>query len=223
MRIAESLYMAGLISYPRVDNTVYPATLDLGAVVSDLAKINPALAPVCKKVLAGPMKPTRGKVETTDHPPIYPTGEGDPSTLDGGQRKLYDLIARRFLATLMGPATIENTKLELDVNGEPFVASGDVLVTPGFREAYPYGLKRDEQMPPLEQGDTVDVFDIKLEAKQTEPPARYSQGKLVQEMEKRGLGTSPRARASSSAYMPCAISKTIPWSRASWALPSSTR
>ena len=189
MRIAESLYMAGLISYPRVDNTVYPATLDLGAVVSDLAKINPALAPVCKKVLAGPMKPTRGKVETTDHPPIYPTGEGDPSTLDGGQRKLYDLIARRFLATLMGPATIENTKLELDVNGEPFVASGDVLVTPGFREAYPYGLKRDEQMPPLEQGDTVDVFDIKLEAKQTEPPARYSQGKLVQEMEKRGLGT----------------------------------
>lgn len=42
---------------------------------------------------------------------------------------------------------------------------------------------------PLEQGDTVDVFDIKLEAKQTEPPARYSQGKLVQEMEKRGLGT----------------------------------
>ena len=89
----------------------------------------------------------------------------------------------------MGPATIENTKLELDVNGEPFVASGDVLVTPGFREAYPYGLKRDEQMPPLEQGDTVDVFDIKLEAKQTEPPARYSQGKLVQEMEKRGLGT----------------------------------
>ena len=201
MRIAESLYMAGLISYPRVDNTVYPATLDLGAVVSDLAKINPALAPVCKKVLTGPMKPTRGKVETTDHPPIYPTGEGDPSTLDGGQRKLYDLIARRFLATLMGPATIENTKLELDVNGEPFVASGDVLVTPGFREAYPYGLKRDEQMPPLEQGDTVDVFDIKLEAKQTEPPARYSQGKLVQEMEKRGLGTkSTRASIIDTLY-----------------------
>ncbi len=44
-------------------------------------------------------------------------------------------------------------------------------------------------MPPLEQGDTVDVFDMNLQAKQTEPPARYSQGKLVQEMEKRGLGT----------------------------------
>ncbi len=189
MRIAESLYMSGLISYPRVDNTVYPRTLDLEGIVKGLASNSPALAPVCKKVLAGPMKPTRGKTETTDHPPIHPTGQGNPETLDGGQKKLYNLIARRFLATLMGPATIENTKLAIDVAGEPFTASGDVLVEAGFREAYPYGLKRDEQLPALEQGDVIDVHDIQLEAKQTEPPARYSQGKLVQEMEKRGLGT----------------------------------
>lgn len=189
MRIAESLYMSGLISYPRVDNTVYPRSLDLEGIVKGLAANSPALAPVCKKVLAGPMKPTRGKTETTDHPPIHPTGQGDPTTLDGGQLKLYNLIARRFLATLMGPATIENTKVSIDVAGEPFAASGDVLVDAGFREAYPYGLKRDEQLPALGAGDVVDVHDVNLEAKQTEPPARYSQGKLVQEMEKRGLGT----------------------------------
>ena len=189
MRIAESLYMSGLISYPRVDNTVYPKTLDIKGIVQGLASGSPALAPVCKKVLAGPLKPTRGKVETTDHPPIHPTGQGNPETLDGGQKKLYNLIARRFLATLMGPATIENTKLSIDVAGEPFTASGDVLVDPGFREAYPYGLKRDEQLPALNEGDVVDVHDLNFEAKQTEPPARYSQGKLVQEMEKRGLGT----------------------------------
>ncbi|WP_085829783.1 DNA topoisomerase I [Collinsella vaginalis] len=189
MRIAESLYMSGLISYPRVDNTVYPRSLDIAGIVSGLAAANPALAPVCKKVLAGPLKPTRGKTETTDHPPIHPTGQGNPESLDGGQRKLYNLIARRFLATLMGPATIENTKVTLDVAGEPFAASGDVLKEAGFREAYPYGLKRDEQLPALSEGDAVSVRDIALEAKQTEPPARYSQGRLVQEMEKRGLGT----------------------------------
>ena len=60
---------------------------------------------------------------------------------------------------------------------------------PGFRAIYPFGLKKDEQLPALERGDTVDVRAMQLEAKQTEPPARYSQGKLVQEMEKRGLGT----------------------------------
>ena len=53
MRIAESLYMAGLISYPRVDNTVYPRTLDLKGIVDGLASNNPALRPVCQKVLAG--------------------------------------------------------------------------------------------------------------------------------------------------------------------------
>ena len=53
----------------------------------------------------------------------------------------------------MGPATIENTKLAIDVAGEPFTASGDVLVEQGFREAYPYGLKRDEQLPALAEGD----------------------------------------------------------------------
>lgn len=189
MRIAESLYMSGLISYPRVDNTVYPASLDIAGIVKGLAGNAPSLAPVCKKVLAGPLKPTRGKVETTDHPPIHPTGQGDPESLDAGQKKLYMLIARRFLATLMGPATIENTKVSIEVGGEPFSASGDVLIEAGFREAYPYGLKRDEQLPVLAEGQTVDVRDLKLEAKQTEPPARYSQGKLVQEMEKRGLGT----------------------------------
>ncbi len=90
---------------------------------------------------------TRGKTETTDHPPIHPTASATPRSSTAGEWKLYKLIARRFLATLMGPATIENTKLSIDVSGEPFAASGDVLVDAGFREAYPYGLKRDEQLP----------------------------------------------------------------------------
>ena len=222
MRIAESLYMSGYISYPRVDNTVYPKSLDI-EMMKGLASGSSALAPVCKKVLAGPLSPTRGKVETTDHPPIHPTGQGDPTALDGGQLKLYNLIARRFLATLMGPATIENTKLSIDVAGEPFAASGDVLVEAGFREAYPYGLKRDEQLPALAEGDVIDVRDIKLEAKQTEPPARYSQGKLVQEMEKRGLGTkSTRASIIERLYAVRYL-KNNPSSPASSASPSSTR
>lgn len=189
MRLAESLYMKGLISYPRVDNTVYPSSLDLAGQVKML-KGNPVYAPIADKILsAGKMTPTRGKQQTTDHPPIYPTGVGNPDRLEPTEWKLYNLVARRFLATLMGPATIEGTKLMLDVAGEPFTASGDVLKVAGFREAYPYGLKKDEHLPALEKGDEVFVAHLKLEAKQTEPPARYSQGKLIQEMEKRGLGT----------------------------------
>ena len=195
MRIAESLYMAGYISYPRVDNTVYPASLDLREVVSAISA-NPAYAPYCKKLLAqGKLTATRGKKETTDHPPIYPTAAATPDSLAPADYKLYNLIARRFLATLSGPATIEGTKVQLDVNGETFVAHGDVVVTPGYREIYPYGSKKDEELPALEQGQVVAFNGAECAQKQTEPPARYSQGKLIQEMEKLNLGTKSTRHA----------------------------
>lgn len=201
MRLAESLYMDGLISYPRVDNTVYPSSLDLKDCVRTISKV-PQYAPTCKALLSQPkLTATRGKQETTDHPPIYPTGAADPEKLQPAAWKLYNLIARRFLATLMGPATIEGTKVTFDVNGEPFQASGNVLANPGFRSIYPYGLKKDDQLPELHEGDICDVQKMDLLAKQTEPPARYSQGKLIQEMEKRGLGTkSTRASIIDTLY-----------------------
>ncbi len=188
MRIAESLYMNGLISYPRVDNTVYPDSLDLAGTLKTLTGV-PQYAPYAKKLLGGKLTPTRGKKETTDHPPIHPTGAGDPDKLSPQDWKLYNLVARRFMATLSGPATIEGTKVSLDIGGEPFNASGDVIVSPGFREIYPYGQKKDEQLPAIEEGDTLDIEEVTLEAKQTEPPSRFSQARLIQEMEKRGLGT----------------------------------
>ena len=195
MRIAESLYMKGYISYPRVDNTVYPASLNLAETVSML-KASAVYAPYCNKLLAQPsLKATRGKKETTDHPPIYPTAACEASHLDAADYKLYNLIARRFLATLSGPATVEGSKIIIDVNSENFIAKGDVLVVPGFREIYQYGLKKDEQLPALSHGDSLEFVSADCAHKQTEPPARYSQGKLIQEMEKLGLGTKSTRHA----------------------------
>ena len=195
MRIAESLYMDGYISYPRVDNTVYPTSLDLADTVKAISG-NPAYAPYCKELLAkGKLAATRGKKETTDHPPIYPTAKATPDDLAPADYKLYNLIARRFLATLSEAAVIEGTKVTLDVNAEPFVAKGDVLVKPGYRAIYPYGLKKDEQLPALSEGETIAFNGATCTKKQTEPPARYSQGKLIQEMEKLGLGTKSTRHA----------------------------
>ena len=189
MRLAESLYMDGYISYPRVDNTVYPSSLDLADTVRRISG-NPAYAPYCKQLLSGgPLRATRGKKETTDHPPIYPTATGTPDDLPAAEYKLYNLIARRFLATLSDAAVVEGTKVSLSVGQETFVARGDVLVKPGFRAIYPYGLKKDEQLPSLSEGQEVAFNGATCVKKQTEPPARYSQGKLIQEMEKLGLGT----------------------------------
>ena len=189
MRIAESLYMAGYISYPRVDNTVYPSSLDLREVVQ-IISANPAYAPYCKKLLGqAKLTATRGKKETTDHPPIYPTAAATPDSLAPADYKVYNLVARRFLATLSGAAVVEGTKVTLAVAGEPFVAKGDVIVQAGYREIYPYGMKKDEQLPTLSANQTLAFGGAECTKKQTEPPARYSQGKLIQEMEKLNLGT----------------------------------
>ncbi len=189
MRIAESLYMSGLISYPRVDNTVYPPSLDIKAILRSLADV-PFYREYANKLLAaGSLHATRGEKEATDHPPIHPTGAGDPDKLDPQAWKLYNLVARRFMATLSDAAVIEGTRVDLDVSGERFVAKGDVVVVPGYRAIYPYGLRKDEHLPQVEEGERVRFLGAEMEAKQTQPPARYSQGRLIQEMEKLGLGT----------------------------------
>ena len=194
MRIAESLYMDGLISYPRVDNTVYPPSLDLVGILRVLDGV-PAYHEHAGALLRqGSLTPTRGSKETTDHPPIHPTGAADPDKLKPEEWKLYNLIARRFMATLSSEAVLESTKLSIVVPGdaaagETFVARGDVMVSPGFRSVYPYGMKKEEVLPVLSAGDEVDFRGADMEEKQTKPPARYSQGALIQEMEKRGLGT----------------------------------
>lgn len=189
MRLAESLYMKGLTSYPRVDNTVYPKSLDLRDCVRTLSTV-PEYQKVCHGILSQErITATRGKQETTDHPPIYPTGAASRDKLEPAEWKLYNLIARRFLATLMGPSTSEATTFTFDIAGEPFKTTGSVLVKPGFRAIYPYGLKKDDQLPALREGDVCSVEEMSLDAKETEPPARYSQSRLILEMEKRGLGT----------------------------------
>jgi len=78
MRIAETLYMNGLISYPRVDNTVYPASLDLRGTLDVLAEV-PAYREHASALLRRrSLQATRGAKETTDHPPIHPTGQQRP-------------------------------------------------------------------------------------------------------------------------------------------------
>ena len=189
MNLAESLYLAGYITYPRTDNTVYPPSANLSSIVAALSQ-NPAYASTCKSILSRPsITATRGKKMTTDHPPIYPLRVAGPDTLPAAQYKLYNLIARRFLATLSPAAVLEDTVIRLRVDSEPFVVKGEITVVPGYREIYPFGTKKDAQLPTVKEGKIVAFLGATCTQKQTEPPARFSQGRLIAEMEKLGLGT----------------------------------
>jgi DNA topoisomerase-1 len=188
-RIAEDLYTEGYISYPRTDNTVYPESLDLREVLGLLAEVEGVGDYAGRLLEAGRLTPTRGRRQTTDHPPIYPTGRASRGELREDQWKIYQLVVRRFLATLSGPAKTLRTTLRFESGGEPLVAGGTVVTEEGWLAVYHYGRRRDEELPRLSEGDEVRVAGTELLAKETQPPGRYGQGRLIRLMEDLGLGT----------------------------------
>jgi DNA topoisomerase-1 len=188
-RIAEDLYTDGYISYPRTDNTVYPRSQDLREVLGQLKRVE-GVGQYAEKLLASnKLSPTRGKRETTDHPPIYPTGYASRKALRDDQWKIYQLVVRRFLATLSGPAKTLRTTLRFDSGGEPLTTSGTVVTEEGWLGVYFYGRRADEELPALNEGDEVDVLEAEVLSKETQPPGRYGQGRLIKLMEDFGLGT----------------------------------
>ncbi len=189
IRLAEDLYLGGYISYPRTDNTVYPKSLDLREILGELTSSRD-LQPAAEELLARPgLTPTRGKKETTDHPPIYPVGVPPAGELDDAQWRIWFLVARRFLATLGDEAVSESNRVDIDVGEEPFVLSGSHIVEEGWLAYYPYSRSKDDEIPPLKEGEGVDVVKIYQEEKETQPPGRYGQGRLIELMEQNGLGT----------------------------------
>src|ERR687894_32003 len=186
-RIAEDLYTDGYISYPRTDNTVYPRSLDLREILGYLERVEGA-GPHAERLLSGgELSPTRGKKETTDHPPIYPTGYAPREALRDDQWKVYQLVVRRFLATLSGPARTLRTTLRFESGGEPLTTSGTVVTDEGWLGVYPYGRRADEELPALNEGDEVEVVEAEVLSKETQPPSRYGQGRLIKLMEDLGL------------------------------------
>ena len=105
------------------------------------------------------------------------------------QWKIYQLVVRRFLATLSGPAKTLRTTLRFDSGGEPLTTSGTVVTEEGWLGVYYYGRRADEELPALNEGDEVDVVEAEVLGKETQPPGRYGQGRLIKLMEDFGLGT----------------------------------
>lgn len=188
MITAENLYNSGFISYPRVDNTVYPKSLDFRGILANLERSE--FGGLARELLAKKtLTPTRGKKETTDHPPIHPTGVPSRGSLSTRQWNVYELVCRRFMATLADEAIMKHVKVDFDVDGESFLLKGSTVAREGWYRFYHYSRKKDEEIPLFKEADTVELVKPVLSAKETQPPPRYGQGSLIREMEKLGLGT----------------------------------
>lgn len=189
MTIAETLYLQGLISYHRTDNTTYPETLDLKALASMFLGHEEFGVHARTIVEKEHLKPTAGKKRTTDHPPIHPVSRASREMLAAAEWKIYELVVRRFLATLSDPARWEDTEVEIELGGERLIAKGRTLKDPGFLAVYPYPKKEEWILPIIQTGERVTLEEITIVEKETKPPNRISQAGLIKKMEDLGLGT----------------------------------
>ncbi len=189
MKLAEDLYTGGYISYPRTENTEYPKSLNLRTVLEKLKEGE--FKSEAEEILSQEkIIPSKGKRRTTDHPPIYPTAAASSDKMKGDKWKLYELIVRRFLATVAPNAEAEVTECVIDVAGEDFHSEGYVLKVKGWKKYYSKYLKSvDSRLPSLKVGDQVDIRSMGLVESETKPPYRYNQGSLIQEMDRLQLGT----------------------------------
>lgn len=188
MRIAESLYTSGYISYPRTDNTVYNRSISLRNVLEKLLKSE--FSKEAEMVLSQDrISPSRGKTEATDHPPIYPVSVPSKGKLKGEFQKIYELVVRRFLATLYRNGTEENSTASIRIGDRNFISRGRKILDQGWLSIYPYRRVTEIFLPQLEPGDTVKVKSIRSEENETKPPARYDMGSIIKAMEDLKLGT----------------------------------
>jgi len=191
MRIAESLYQAGFISYPRSSSQKLPPSINYQKILKAIATL-----PQYKKFAEELLKkeklvPKEGPREDPAHPAVYATWEvPDLKKLNAQQKKIYDLVVRRTLSTFADEATRESMTVSLDVNGYKFIVVGKRTIEPGWTEIYgPYLASEEIILPDLEIGQTVKALKLEQLAKETQPPGRYSQGSILKELEKRNLGT----------------------------------
>jgi DNA topoisomerase-3 len=136
--------------------------------------------------------------KVTDHHAIIPTNAPHPvDKMSDDDRRIYDLVARRFLAVFHPEAVFENTRVETEVAGHVFRTRGKVMLVPGWRGVYGEEADaepregeedegREQRLPRLEQGEAVETRDVRSEEKETRPPRRYSEGSLLAAMETAG-------------------------------------
>lgn len=195
MMIAQKLYegvqledeTVGLITYMRTDSTRLSDVFVESATNYIKEKYGPSYV--------GKVKVSKKKENVQDaHEGIRPTSamrtpESVKEHLTNDEFKLYSLIYARAIASLMAPSKFDATSLVLENNGYFFNASGSVLKFDGYLRVYSqYEKQKDEILPEVVENEVLESQNIEKTQHFTKPPARYTEAKLIKEMEELGIG-----------------------------------
>jgi DNA topoisomerase III len=197
LRAAQALYEERkLITYPRTSSRYLSKDMVGGLKKRvEAAGSLPELAPFAEKLLGMQKLPVGKRIvddaKVTDHHAIVPTGKKSSGGLPPDEAKVYDLVARRFLAVFFPDARFENTTVITEVKSETFLSKGRVVLEAGWRALYPDGVggKREKEppvLPPVQVGQEWRVAKVGVKEGETKPPPRYSESALLGAMETAG-------------------------------------
>ena len=190
MAVAQKLYEAGKITYMRTDST----NLSNLALVKSREMITSEFGEKYSKTR---QFKTKSKGAQEAHEAIRPAYLDNPATAGSqNEKKLYELIWKRTLASQMADAIIEKTTISIDMNNSPvtFQANGEVIKFDGFLRVYTESSDQENTdedryvIPPVTNGMTLTYNNITATQKYTLPPSRYTEASLVKKLEELGIG-----------------------------------
>ncbi len=195
MRLAQSLYEAGHITYMRTDSV----NLSDQAIQAARSRVLDLYGD--EYLSASPRRyRTTSKAAQEAHEAIRPAGTAmrtvEELPLSGGEARLYDLIWKRTVATQMADARQRHLTVRIGAADAEFRASGKVLEFAGFFRAYvegsddPEAALEDQEvlLPDLSEGDVLRLRELEAQSHETRPPARYTEATLVKALESAGIG-----------------------------------
>ncbi len=185
MGIAQKLYEAGFITYMRTDSTTL-SQMALGQVASMIEK------KYGKDLLEVRTYVTKSKNAQEAHEAIRPTNFNlERAGYNDEQKKLYELIWKRTVASQMKDAQTLRTKITAnakEVEIPDFAITGSQIKFAGWLSVDPESNGDEANLPKVSRGESLDFKSVRTEEKETEPPGRYSEAGLIKELEKRGIG-----------------------------------
>lgn len=184
MTVAQKLYEQGLITYHRTDSvnlSQMALTMARDYIKQNFGEAYLPEAPLFYK------KQSKNAQEA--HEAIRPTDVNKKDIEDAGQKKLYDLIWKRFLACQMSKAVYDSTTVKVSAGEYLLTASGQIVKFDGWRRVMPLSKNEDEQvLPNVEKGDNLKLIKVLSEQKFTQPPARFNEASLIKKLEELGIG-----------------------------------
>lgn len=184
-----------LLTYPRTDSRYISS--DIVDTLKDRIKacgVGP-YSKIAVKALKNPIRANKSFVDNSkvsDHHAIIPTEQQvNLNSLSDKERKIYDLVIKRFLAVLYPPFEYEQTTIICNIGKEIFIAKGKIVVSQGWKEVYQNDFEDDDSrdevkeqlLPNIDKGDILNITAITETKGETKPPAPFNEGTLLSAME----------------------------------------